>query len=362
LKGVVTNRQIFFMLLFTLTSGSLISIPKDSFKAAGTGAWFTMMILTIIFSIGVFFIASLNKKFEGKTIFEYSNLLVGKPISIIINFIYTSFYLLALISLFRMVAEFVKGCFLNLTPIWAISLLFVVTSLYIAYKGITNIGRLCEIYGAVFIATSLSVHAAMFYLGDITQIQPFFEPKRIKEYVFAAKDLFVSMLGIEILTIIPFGKVNSKKGVIYSVLGVVYVGLFYVFAIETSVMILGVNDVLNYNNSLIEALRETKLPSTILLERVDVLFLTVGFFGVVSGLSILLYGTVENISKLFSKINKNKLFIIIGVVIYVVSNFFINADLANLLFNTGIPVVGVFTSFIIPIALFTIAKVKEYAK
>ena len=97
LKGVVTNRQIFFILLFTLTSGSLISIPKDAYKAAGTGAWFTLMILTIIFSIGVFFIASLNKIFEGKTIFEYSNLLVGKPIAIIINFIYTSFYLLALI-------------------------------------------------------------------------------------------------------------------------------------------------------------------------------------------------------------------------------------------------------------------------
>ena len=261
-----------------------------------------------------------------------------------------------------MVAEFVKGCFLNLTPIWAIAFLFVVTSMYIAYKGITNIGRLCEIYGVVFIVVSLSVHAAMFFLGDITQIQPFFEPKRIKEYVFGAKDLFAALLGIEILTIIPFGKVNNKKGILYSVLGVLYVGLFYIFAMETSVMILGVNDVLNYNNSLIEALRETKLPSTILLERVDLLFLTVGFFGVTSGLSILFYGTVENISKLFLKINKNKLFIIIGIVVYVVSNFFINADLANLLFNTAIPVVGIFTSFIIPITLFIIAKVKEHAK
>jgi spore germination protein len=301
LKSVVTNRQIFFMVLFTLTSGTLISIPKDAYKAAGTGAWFTIMILTIIFSIGAFFIASLNKKFEGKTILEYSNLLVGKPVSIIINFIYTSFYLLASIALFRMVAEFVKGSFLILTPIWAISLLFVVTSSYIAYKGITNIGRLCEIYGVVFIVVSLSVHASMFFLGDITQIQPFFEPKRIKEYVFATKDLFVALLGIEILTIIPFGKVNNKKGILYSVLGVLYVGLFYVFAMETSVMILGVNDVLNYNNALIEALRETRLPSTILLERVDLIFLTVGFFGVIAGLSILFFGAIENTSKLFQR-------------------------------------------------------------
>jgi hypothetical protein len=81
------------------------------------------------------------------------------------------------------------------------------------------------------------------FLGDLTQIQPYFETKQVKDYVFATKDLFIAFLGIEILAMIPFGKVNNKKGVLYSVLGVLYVGLFYAFVVETSVMITGVNDV-----------------------------------------------------------------------------------------------------------------------
>lgn len=92
-------------------------MPRDAFKAAGTGQWFTILILSIVFDIPTFIISSLNKKFEGKTIFEYSNILVCKPISVSIGFICTSYFLLVLLVIFRMIAEIIKVSFLVLTPI-----------------------------------------------------------------------------------------------------------------------------------------------------------------------------------------------------------------------------------------------------
>lgn len=175
----------------------------------------------------------------------------------------------------------------------------------------------------IFITVAVAIHISMFYLGDITQIKPLFDIKQIKDYVFGIKDLFIALLGIEILTIIPFSKENGKKGVFYSVMVVFFVALFYILISETFLMILGVNDILNYNYSLIEALRETRLPSTILLERVDILFLTVGIFAFISGLSILFFSAVETTSKLFSGVSKNKIFIIIGLITYSISYFFI---------------------------------------
>ena len=358
LKGVVTNRQLFFILVFVLTGYSLITIPRDAIKAAGTGAWFSILLLTIIFAIGVFFIASLNQRFQGKTIFEYSTLLVGKPTAFIICFFYAGYFLFVVVLICRGVAEFIKGSYLPLTPIWAILFLIIFVCLYIANKGITNVGRMCEIYGAVFIVTFLIMDFIMFRMGDVKYIQPFFEVSQVKEYVFGAKDLIIAFLGIEVLTMIPFGAVNNKMGKLYSVIGVIFVGLFYIIAIESSTMIMGINDILNYDNSLVEALREVRLPRTLLLERVDFTFLTVGITGILASLSILYFATIENVTKL-TRINRNVLVISIGITTYILSNFFLDNELETFLFGTVVPILGVFTAFLIPITLYLIARVKK---
>lgn len=358
MKGVVTNRQIFFIIFLILTGYSLTSIPKDAIKAAGTGAWVTISLLTMLFAIAVFFIASLNKKFPGKTIFEYSSLLLGKPIGFVISFIYSSNFLFVLVLICRGIAEFIKGSYLPLTPIWAILILIISVCLYISYKGITNLARLCEIYGAIFILTSLTIHFAQFFLGDIKYIQPFFEVSQIRKYIFGIKDLMPSFLGIEVLVVIPFGKVNNKKGILYSIMGVVYVGLFYIIAVEGSTMIAGINDILNYNNSLIEALRETRLPRVFLIERVDIIFDTVGIMSILAGLSVLFFAATENATKL-TRVNKKSLFLSVGIFTFIISNFFIDGELASLLLSNVVPICGIFTAFIIPITLFLIAKVKK---
>jgi len=358
LKSVVTNRQIFFILFLLITGYSSISIPKDAIKAAGTGAWLTILLLTILFAIAAFFISSLNKKFEGKTIFEYSPLIVGKPIAYVINIFYTSYFLFVLILICRSVSEFIKVTFMPLTPIWAMLFIIVAVCFYISYKGITNVGRLCEIYGLLVIVVAFPTIIAMFFLGDINYILPFFDISQVKEYVFGTKDLIVAFLGIEVLLIIPFGKVNNKKGVLYSVLAVLSIGLLYILLAEASTMILGINDILNYDNSLVEALRSVPLPSALILERADLLFLVVGIMGIIACISILFFTTVEYTTK-FIKLNRNLLYISIGIITYVVGNFFLNSEITAFLFKTVLPIWGIFTTFFIPISLFIIAKEKK---
>lgn len=338
----------------------LITIPGNAVKAAGTGAWFAIMLLTLLFGFGVFIIASLGKTFEGKTIHEYSNILVGKVVSKIIGFIYTSYFLFFSVILFRSVANFIKENSLPLTPMWAILLIFISTVLYIVYKGLTTIGRLVEIFGIIFILISLSVHIAEFFLGDISYIKPFFEPKLVKEYIFGTKDLIYAFIGIEILTIIPFGKTNRNKGVLYSVIGVLYVGLYYIIAAETSVMIVGINQIKKYNASLVEALRQTKLPSMFVLERFDILFLTVGTFGVLCGLATILFGAAENTVKLFSVKRRNYILIAVGVVVFVSAMLIDKPRQVTFLYNSVLPIVGIFTGFVIPIILFILTKVKKH--
>lgn len=360
LGNVVTNRQIFFILLLTITGYSLISIPKDAIKAAGTGAWFTVILLTIIFSIGMVFISKLNNIFLGKTLFEYSKILIGEKAGNIINIFYTLYFLFVSLSLTRNITEFINECYLPLTPIWALVLLILTVCIYISFKGITNIGRLCEIYGSILILVAFTIHTVMFFAGDITYIQPFFETNKIKDYIFGMKDLVAAFLGIEVFTIIPFGNNNKKKSTLISIIPIIFVGVFYIIVIETSTMIVGIKNIVLYNNSIVEALREVHLPGTFLLERVDFLFLTIGVFGIIAALSIVLFCASEYLSKLVPKIQRENIFLALGIALFIVSSFVISYETSMIIFNLIVPILGVITAFVIPITLYTIAKVKKY--
>ncbi|MCX8074531.1 MAG: spore germination protein [Clostridia bacterium] len=359
MKSTVTNRQIFFIIFLTLTGYSLISIPKDAVKSAGTGAWITVLLLTIGFMFGMFFIVSLNKKFEGKVLSEYSSLIVGKIMSKVITSIYSVYFLIISVFLFRAVSEFIKYNYLHLTPLFVITALILFVSAYNSYKGITNIGRICEIYGIIYVLVFIFMYITMLFLGDTKYIQPFFEKNEIKQYIFGVKDLIVPFLGIEILTMIPFGNVNTKKGRLYSLLSVLFVGVFYIMTIESSIAIIGINSIVNYDNALLEAMRETTIPGTFIPERIDFIFATVGIMGIICCLSIVFNTLSENVTKLLPRTNKNTIIIIISFVILILSGYIVNKDILKFLLNNIVPIYGIVVAFIIPIKLYIIAKVRK---
>jgi spore germination protein len=359
LKGVVTSRQIFFILFLTLTGYTIINIPKTAMESSGTGAWITIIITSIIFSVGVYFISSLNKKFIGKTLYEYTILLLGKPVAYIICIIYTIYFFLVFTVLLKSVGYFIKSSFLPMTPIWIMILLIISIPIFAAYKGLTVVARMSEFYGLFFIITALALHFAMFLLGDIREIQPLFDREQIDEYIFGIKGLIIPFLGIEILSVIPFGENNKKRGVLFSVSSVLFVGFFYIISALTSTMMLGQNEVTSYRDSTVGALRITEIPETTLLERPDFIYLTIGIAGILTSLSIEFITVVENTAKLISKANKNVLLIIIGIITYIISVFVIDSDMANFLLETVILYYGLATAFLIPIILFIISKFKK---
>lgn len=49
----ITNRQMFFILVLTLTSYSVVDISRAMAKSAGTGGWLTILATSIIFGLTV---------------------------------------------------------------------------------------------------------------------------------------------------------------------------------------------------------------------------------------------------------------------------------------------------------------------
>ena len=71
MTNTITNRQLFFMLVLTLTSG-IVGIAKSMAATVGTNAWLVIIITSLVFGLAAAVIASLNTMHEGQMLFDYA--------------------------------------------------------------------------------------------------------------------------------------------------------------------------------------------------------------------------------------------------------------------------------------------------
>lgn len=356
----VTNRQIFFILVLTLTSYSIVDISRAMAEAAGTGGWFTLLVTALIFSIFAVIIVYLNNMFKGQMIVDYSKQLVGKTLAYAIAIYYVLYFLMIVVFLVVNMSRILNLDFFDKTPTIAMIIISVPIFCYIAYKGINTAARMCEILGLIFLLTGTTVHILMMSQGGFVNVRPVFNPAETGRYFSAMKETIFPFLGIEVLLIIPMGKHNSKKSVKTAFFAILTICALYILVVETCIMKLGVNDILNYSNSLIESIRDMALPFLDFLERMDILFLTIGFMGMYMGISIVFTAITEYLCKVFSKAKRVVIVIILGSLVIILA-FLAGmwADFSKTVLQTGI-VLGIISTCAIPTVLLIIAKVKKH--
>ena len=130
---------------------------------------------------------------------------------------------------------------------------------------------------------------------------------------------------------------------------------------KAAIMKLGLYDIVNYNDALVVAVRDTTLEIE-LLERMDIIYLTIGFAGIFMSISIVILIITEIICRIFKKISRKWTVAGIGMVVYAV--FYIVKEIKGYVdFATAIgTITGIAASIVIPIVLLIIAKLKKPTK
>ncbi len=220
-------------------------------------------------------------------------------------------------------------------------------------------GRLAEIIGVLFLITGTFVHIAMATEGDVNRILPLFNPQEIEQYIEGFKASIFPFLGIEVLLVFPLAKKKGKKPVRTTIFALTTITLFYILVVETSIMKLGLNDIVHYKDALIVAIRDTEPPFMEIIARLDLLYLTVGFAGLFIGISIVMTTITEYVHRLLPTLSRLAVVIALGVVTYalflIVSGIKGYEDFAVTLGTY----LGLFGTFVIPLVLFMIAKAKK---
>ncbi len=316
MTNTITNKQMFFILLLSLTSYSIVVIAKDLAASAGTGAWLVILITSLIFGLAAMVIVKLGTMFAGQSLFEYAPGLIGKPFTVLISLYYIIYLFFILVFLVYSLSRMLHFDFFPKSPMWSFPLLGLPVYCYVAYKGITNVARLAEIVGIGFFITAIIVHIVMATEGNLDSILPLFNTADLGKYASGFNYSIFSFLGIELLLAMPQSAKN-KKPVKKAFLSLLVIGVFYVIVIESGIMKLGIHDIVNYKDALIIAIRDTSPRALEIVSRLDILYLTVGFGGLFVGISIMLLVIVEYICRIFPKASRLLVVTAAGIAVYV---------------------------------------------
>lgn len=361
MNNSINNRQMFFILLMTLAGVTTVSLPRTMAQEAGVGGWFTLLLSAVLYAIPASIILSLNRMFRGEVLFDYSKKLVGKFGSLFLGIYYMLYFLMVTGFICGNMANILSGNFFPKTPPLAIILIGAPFYAYAAYKGIRTVARFCEIAGVLFLTIGIALSTIMLFQGKLYYIQPFFVPEDTMSYVRAIPAAMTSFLGIEVMTLIPIAQQYRKKAPKSVFFMILIIGLFLILSVESSIMMIGMNEIKNNNNALISAIRHIELPTLSFFERMDVFYLTAGFLGMYAAKSIALLSTIEYACKILPKIKRIIIVVAVTTAMVVIDAiYFINEGFVEF-FKIFFLSAGNVAAVGIPLILFILAKVKGHA-
>jgi len=354
----VTNRQMVFIIFLTLTTYSTIDLPKIMAETAGRSSWIPILIVSAVFGVGIVIITKLNNMHQSKVLFDYSQEIVGKLFTYMFVVFFLIYFLIIGVFLKLKLVALLQSNFLPNTPPFVMLLFGITLFGYVAYKGITNIARGFEILGISFLIITVGICILMFVGGMHYNILPFYNPSDTKKFAEAIKEMILPFGGIEILFIIPFTAKN-KKASKTAFLTLLLIGVFYILIVEGAIMILGINNTIALNDSFIEAIKVVEMP---IIERTDVFYLTFGLTSLFAGMIIVFAAVTEFACRMFAKVKRHIIVMIIGVVFFILCLFGLNIKNFNELFANYATIPALVSSFLIPTTLFTVAKLKRRAQ
>lgn len=358
MESRISLRQIILLLFVSVTTTySIIDMPKFMAQSFGRSGWLPIIAGAVVFACAAALITKINAMHQGQVFFDYTNATLGKFWAIVLGVFYVLYFIVVEVNLNIKLVGVLNANFLPRTPYYIFLLVSIGLSAYLAKKGLENVCRLIEITGVWFFVATLLICIVMITKGDKNNVLPFFNPNDFKDLSQSVRDVILPFAGVEILLIVPF--VKEYKGLHKKTFFVMLlIGLFYVLMVEGTIKILGPNNTSLLNDAFFEAVKSTPAP---IIERLDVIYLTFGLGSLFTGFGVMFVAIIEHACKVFSKVNRNLIIAISAAVVFALSIYGIKTDAADLS-RTIIAVAIVFATFVIPLIIFIVSKIKDKRK
>ncbi|TEB16471.1 Spore germination protein YndE [Pelotomaculum sp. FP] len=144
-KGKISSIALVFLLIDLVGATAVVFLPALTAKFAGRDAWLVPVISTIPGIVVIMLVTELGRRFPGKTIIEYLQIILGNWPGKAVAVLYIFFFIHTNGVIIRQFGELITTMMMPHTPIVVLHTIFVLLAAYAVRSGLEVIGRLWEL-------------------------------------------------------------------------------------------------------------------------------------------------------------------------------------------------------------------------
>lgn len=354
----ITHRQ-FISLIIVFFLGAFTVVGFHTVAPAGTSGWLAIAIAMTVGLILALIINTLHNIFPGKTLIEYSQIILGKPLGKLLCF----FYLLYFIYLFSLITSDLALVYTNMfytrTPVWVFYLSLYFLCLLVALGGLLAVGRMGELSTPLLALVVFVVTLSMLFSPNISFAHLF--PLFIHEYKPILQGAWLNfsfLFGNIIIFAMFIPYVQGKQRVLQDLAkGILLSGGLVILISLLNLLAFG-----------IERLEDTTYTSALMLriievggfiERIESIIVAAWLLVLfVEGL-VVFYATGLAVSQILNLKNIQITWIPIIVLTFFINLFILNSEFAQRYVDTAITPYSFVLQLAVPIILLLLAKLEN---
>ena len=165
------------MLMFLMIMATVILfVPAVTAQEAGVSAWLVPLIgPTLAGYLAVWTACKLEKRFQGLTLIQYSEIILGKLVGKLLACLYILFLFVLVVLVIREFTSFFSVTIMPKTPILLLNLVLILVGGYAALGGIEVIGRMAQFVLPIVVLSFLLVIILSIPDMDFGYLQPLLE-------------------------------------------------------------------------------------------------------------------------------------------------------------------------------------------
>jgi spore germination protein (amino acid permease) len=311
----ISINQFYFLLLQTQIGVGILTLPATVHQDAKGDGWISVLLSGAAILVITTMIWGLCKRYPTDTIFEFSKKIAGKIPGSLINLLYICYFLSISVLIIQLSSSVLKKWVLALTPQWVLIALFVAVGIYLGRENLKIIARF------YVIETVLVIILLILSIGTYTDVNyKYIFPigqAGVKNIIMGSHDSLVSMLGFEmLLAVFPFVAAKEKQILKFASLSVITVTVLYAFFTFTSYIVFSPAEMELVPEPILYMLKALHYE---LIERLDLVFISIWIVPMTTSLVSYLYLSSVGISKLLRRKNHKSTILYVAFIVLVIS-------------------------------------------
>ncbi|MDR7073265.1 GerAB/ArcD/ProY family transporter [Fictibacillus barbaricus] len=350
---MLTNKNLFFLIIQAQIGIGILGLPYILYNDVHQDSWISFLIAGILAQGVIIVLVALSKVSPKNTLYELNLKLLGNFFGKTLNFMYILYFIAVSMLLILLVTDVINTWILHQTPRWAIILLLLLASSYIAKEHLLTISKTFLFFSILFIVL-IFLLILVYSKADLTvgRLLPI-GASGFLPILKASPDAFVSLIGFEfILFIMPFLKEPNKSLKVISLANIFTVSL-YLFLIITCIIYFSSAQFSLVQQPLLYLFRGLSFE---FVERIDIIFLSFWLVPISTTLVIQLFNASLGVQNLFSIQRKTSVYLI-AFLLFGIGLFPVSPSLKESL-SSLMTYLNIIFVFFIPILLLIISKIR----